>query len=73
MTRVTCPRPNSSSSGLPHFASQISKEQLNHRAGSLPNMYFRFFFLGELLVFGNITIRGMTTAITSEALSRSGP
>jgi hypothetical protein len=82
MTRLTCPLQNGSSSALPDFACQISKEQqrLPHtnRGGWFSaeyelSIFLRFFFLGGLLGFGNIAIRGMTTAISGEALSPSGP
>jgi Flp pilus assembly pilin Flp len=40
---------------------------------SLQNIPFRFYFLGGLLGFGNITIPAMTTTQTSEDLSSSAP
>jgi hypothetical protein len=42
-------------------------------AGSLDDLNFRFFSLGGLFGFGNITMPPTTTTITGEALSSSAP
>jgi hypothetical protein len=46
---------------------------LDDERGTLQDGNFQFFFLGGLLGFGNITTPGITTTMTGEDFSSSGP